>query len=153
MRRQKQLIGRRRPGQILWVAVVAGLLLGVAVVASAAPDPLTEAAQGLPMKACAAFKAKEAAAESQELFDPATGKLVVTTGDSTFVLDENDASCRSNVLTKQRLENARAMDKENVAALCQSFRQAIAENRKEEKGRTVNLAAATKYVADTCPKD
>lgn len=135
---------------ILSIAAVMGAMLGVTVVANATPDPITAPQSDRPVKNCDAFKQRNDASESQELFDGATGKLVITTEDSIFVLDEASTPCKDNPLTKRRLEHARRIEDENVAALCKSFRQAIAEKRTQEKGRPVNLAAAEKYVAETC---
>lgn len=103
-----------------------------------------------PARGCAEFGAAADTAESHEVFDGRTGRLVVDTGDASYVLSADDAACRANPRAQRRLANAQLVEDENRRDQCAAFRQAIAEGRTEEKGQRVNLAAAQRFVDEEC---
>lgn len=136
----------RRP-LFLAAATVAAALMVTAVAAAGPGDgPSPKRAT----RSCADFTTANNLAESHEVFDGATGHLIVATPDGNFVFLESDSACRANPLASRRLQHAREMENQNRLAMCASFRQAIAENRAQERGLPVNLDAARRYVAREC---
>lgn len=99
---------------------------------------------------CARFTASVDTAESHEVFDQTTGRLLIDAGGASYVLTEGDAGCRANQRALRRLANARLVEQENRRDQCSAFRQAITEGRTTEKGRPVNLGAAQRFVNEEC---
>lgn len=66
-----------------------------------------------PKQGCAQFSPAVDAADSSEVFDPTTGRLVIATGDASYVLSESDPACLANPQAQRRLANARLVEHEN----------------------------------------
>jgi hypothetical protein len=133
-------------------AVVLLLLTAMAIAASgvgqseaAPPDPDVK-----PVRSCADFNGVAAREQSSEVFDPATGVLLIDTQQAQFVLSRGDAACQANPHANARLLYAEQLAEEDRQALCADFRLAIAEGQTFERGVAVNLDAARQYVATEC---
>jgi hypothetical protein len=138
------------------VFVLLCLLTVLAVAASGVGQPqeaaTQEAATDLvkPVRSCADFSRVAAREQSSEVFDPATGVLLIDTQQAQFVLSRADAACQANPYANARLLYAEELAEEDRQALCADFRQAIAEGQTHERGVAVNLDAARQYVAAEC---
>lgn len=133
------------------VGALASLCAAVVVaVVTALPGQTDAAPPAAEARGCSDFTPAAAALESQESFDPRTGDLQVITGADTYVLNEQNATCRSNAAARWRLDQNRIAQDEDRAGTCASMRQAVDENRQTEKGYRVNLKAARQYIAEQC---
>jgi hypothetical protein len=132
--------------------VMLALLTALAVAASGVRQPQAAPINPdvKPVRSCADFNSVAAQEQSSEVFDPATGVLLIDTEQAQFVLSRADAACQTNPHANARLLYAEELAEEDRQALCADFRQAIAEGQTYDRGVAVNLDAARQYVAAEC---
>ncbi|MCA1832890.1 MAG: hypothetical protein LC750_09245 [Actinobacteria bacterium] len=129
------------------LAILAGLV-GMASLASAGPDKAPS--KGRPMLGCSKLVPGAGSQESQDLFDPESGQLVVSTPSADYLLSENDPECKANPEARGRLAEARSMANENHRAMCEDFNRYVAEGTTEVNGRPINLDAARQALQGGC---
>jgi hypothetical protein len=133
-----------------WFAALTLLVALAAALLALRPAQTQAAPPSDQTRGCSDFTPAAAARESHETYDPNSGDLRVTTVDGAYVLNENSQACRANPVTTRRLEQNRAVLEANTVGMCADARQAVAEDRKTEKGRGVNLDAARQFIAEKC---
>lgn len=146
---RKRLTQLLRP-QVLVAGISIVVGLGAVIGVTGAGSSPDASYGGLRTRGCQDFSEADYAAESQEMFDPATGTLRITTEGAVFELSEGDRYCQANPRTRRKLTLAREMENSNHAAMCASFRAAIAEGRTHEKGQPLNLGVAAEFVNKEC---
>lgn len=149
-------VWRARWFRLLLIALLAFATAGsfsagaAAVAGGGSRDDSSRDAADSSSRDCRDFGRAAEGADSHELFDETTGRLEVATEGRRFVLLEADAGCLANPRAAKRLAQARIMAVQNRTSLCDSFRQAVVENRTQERGVDVNLDAARRYLANEC---
>lgn len=83
-------------------------------------------------------------------YDPERDVVYAHHGGRTYVMRPNDPLCRALTRARAVIDDAMATARENTDAACKAMRDIVSSGRSEHRGRSVDRAAAERFISRRC---